>query len=74
MLVPSSFVKSVSDKCVNAGTSQILILGHSKQVLSKVLKELDRARTIDLVLNNVAIIKGFYININSKAKFLEASF
>ena len=73
LLVSSSFVKLVSNKYVKASTSQILILRHSNQVLLKVLKGLDRARTADLVLNNVDIIKGFYINIISKARLLEAS-
>ena len=64
LLVLSSFVKSVSDKCVKAGTSQILILRHSKQVLSKVLKRLDKVRTIGIVLNNIAIIRSlFHIQI-----------
>ena len=73
LLVPSSFVKSTSDEYVEAGTSRIPILGRGKRLLSKVLEGLDGARTTDLVLNDVAIIKGFYVNIISKARLLEAS-
>ena len=72
LLVPSSFVKSTSDEYVEAGTSRIPILGRGKRLLSKVLEGLDGAGTTDLVLNDVTIIEGFYVNIISKARLLEA--
>lgn len=37
------------------------------------LEGLDSARTVDLVLNNVTVIKGFHVNIISEARLLEAS-
>ena len=72
LLVLSSFVKLTSNEYVKAGTSRILILRRSKRLLLKVLEGLDRARTTDLVLNDVVIIEGFYVNIISKARLLEA--
>ena len=72
LLVPSSFVKSTSDEYVKAGTSRIPILRRGKRLLSKVLEGLDGARTADLVLNDVAMIEGFHVNIISKARLLEA--
>src|SRR5579859_2045256 len=63
LLKPGSFVKAKPDKCVEVGTSSLLITGHRKQVLKNVL---DRARglnTEDLVLSNMVLIEGFHVNI-----------
>ena len=62
-----SFVKAKLDKCIEAGTSSLLITGHRKQVLKNVL---DRARglnTKDLVLSNMVVVEGFHVNIVLKA-------
>ena len=63
LLKLGSFVKAKPDKYVEARTSRLPIIGHRKQVLKNVL---DRARglnTKDLVLSNIVVVEGFYVNI-----------
>ena len=67
LLKLGSFVKAKLDKYMEARTSSLLITGHRKQVLKNVL---DRARglnTKDLVLSNIVVVEGFYVNIVLKA-------
>ena len=73
LLVLNSFVKLTRDKYINARILRFLIISQGKHLLIKALKRLDSSKSTYLMLNNVAIIKGFYINIISEAKLLEAS-
>ena len=58
-----SFVKASYNKCIKARSSSLLILGYSTKVIKKALNSTSSLSLVDLVLNNVIIIEGFYINI-----------
>jgi hypothetical protein len=62
-----SFIKVAYNKCIEAGSFSLLILGHSKKVIKKVLNNIASLNSEDLTLLNIIIVKGFYINIVSKA-------
>jgi hypothetical protein len=61
------FVKASYNKYVEARSSSLLILGHSIKVIRKALNSINSLSLVNLVLNNVIVIKGFYINIVLKA-------
>jgi hypothetical protein len=64
-LEPGSFIRTTSSGVtIEYGTSRLPIVGHGTRVLKKVFDQGKR----DLVLNNVAVIKGFYTNIVSEYK------
>jgi hypothetical protein len=58
-----SFVKALFNKCVEAGSSSLPILGYSIKVIKKAINGAADLNIEDLHLSNVIIIKGFYINI-----------
>jgi hypothetical protein len=62
-----SFIKVAYNKCVEASSFSLLILGYSKRVIKKSLNNIASLNLKDLVLLNIIIIKGFYINIIFKA-------
>jgi hypothetical protein len=62
-----SFIKVAYNKCVEASPFSLLILGYSKRVIKKALNNIASLNLKDLVLLNIIIIKGFYINIIFKA-------
>ena len=62
-----SFIKVAYNKCVEAGSFSFLILKRSKRVIKKVLNSVASLNSEDLTLSDIIIIKGFYINIVSKA-------
>ena len=60
-----SFIRIInSGVIIEYGTSRLLIVSHGTRVLKRVFNQGKR----DLVLNNIVIIKGFYINIISEYK------
>ena len=67
LLKPRSFIKAAYNKCVKAGSSSLPILRHSKRVVKKALNGAASLNLEDLILLNVIIVKGFYINIISEA-------
>jgi hypothetical protein len=55
-----SFVKASGlGATIKYGTQRLLIVGHETHILRGVFNQGKR----DLILNNIAIIKGFYTNI-----------
>jgi len=52
-------------------TSLFLIIRYSKRIISKVLISFIRADTEDLILNEVVIIEGSYVNIILKALIIK---
>ena len=72
MLKPGSFVKASYNKYIEAGSSSFLILGHSTKVIKKALNGTSSLSLANLVLNDIIIIKGFYINIILKARLHKA--
>src|SRR6266536_3143518 len=63
LLKLGSFVKAKLDKYIKARTSSLLITGHRKQVLKNVLDKARGLNTKDLVLSNIVVVEGFYVNI-----------
>jgi len=62
-----SFIKASYNKCIKASSLSLLILGYSKRVIKKALNNIASLNLKDLILLNIIIIKGFYINIIFKA-------
>jgi hypothetical protein len=62
-----SFVKALFNKCVEARSSSLPILGYSTRVIKKAINRAASPNIKDLRLFNIIVIKGFYINIVSKA-------
>jgi hypothetical protein len=58
-----SFIKVAYNKYIKANSFSFLILGYSKKVIKKALNNIASLNLKDLVLLNIIIIKGFYINI-----------
>ena len=61
------FVKALYNKCVKAKSLSFLILEYSIKVIKKALNSTNSFSLEDLVLNNIIVVKGFYINIILKA-------
>jgi hypothetical protein len=72
LLMLKSFIKVAYNKCVEAGSFSFPILGYSKRVIKKVLNSVASLNSEDLTLSDIIIIKGFYINIISKARLNKA--
>jgi hypothetical protein len=63
-----SFVKALFNKCVEAGSSSLPILGRGIKVIKKAINGAISLNIKDLHLFNIIIIEGFYINIVSEAR------
>jgi len=61
------FVKAFYNKCIKARSSSLLILEYSIKVIKSALNSTSSFSLANLILNNIIIIKGFYINIILKA-------
>ena len=58
-----SLFRLVKYKTVKAGTQAFLILGRGTRVIPNTLNRLRGPKTEDLVLTNVVLVEGFYVNI-----------
>jgi hypothetical protein len=58
---------------VESGFSNLPILSYRTYILRGILNRVSNSNKRDLILNNIAIVKGFYTNIISKAKLLLVS-
>ena len=67
LLDPVTFIKGRINDYVKAGIISLLILGHNTRIIRNIIHGLNKLKTKDLILYNIIIIKGFYINIISKA-------
>jgi hypothetical protein len=55
-----SFIKASGlGATIKCGTQRLLIVGHETHMLRGVFNQCKR----DLILNNIAVVKGFYTNI-----------
>jgi hypothetical protein len=68
LLKLGSFVKASFNKCVEAGSSSLPILGHGTKVIKKAINRATGPNIEDLRLSDIIVIKGFYINIVFKAR------
>jgi hypothetical protein len=67
-----TFVKIIKTKIVESSSSNLPILSYKTYILRGILNRVNNSSKRDLILNNIAIVKGFYTNIVSKAKLLLA--
>ena len=72
LLIEGSFSKSTFDDCVHAGSSSFPISGRGKRVLRRALNGASGNNTEDLVLEDVAVVEGFHVNIVSEARLRSA--
>ena len=71
ILVEGSFVSAGHYDIVQVRTSQLLIKGYRHRIIKNVLTTKNGPCTDYLVLNKVALVEGFYINIVSETILLE---
>jgi hypothetical protein len=67
LLKPNIFIKVIINKSIKAGLFTLLIIKRSIRVIKRALSNKLRLIIIDLILEDIIIIKGFYINIILKA-------
>ncbi|AEO63074.1 uncharacterized protein THITE_109000, partial [Thermothielavioides terrestris NRRL 8126] len=67
LLVPGTFVKT-SGETVEAGTTSFPISGRGKWIIKNVLNGARGPNTEDLVIDNVAVVEGFHVNIVSERR------
>jgi hypothetical protein len=67
LLELGSFVKASFNKCVEARSSSLLILGRGIRIIKKAINKAISPNIKDLHLFDIIVIKGFYINIVSEA-------
>jgi hypothetical protein len=63
-----SFVKALFNKCIEARSSSLPILGRGIRVIKKAINGAAGLNIKDLHLSDIIVIKGFYINIVSEAR------
>jgi hypothetical protein len=68
-----TFIKVIKIEIVKSGFSNLPILSYRTYILKGILNRASNNSKRDLILNNIAIVKGFYTNIISKAKLLLVS-
>ena len=72
LLEPGTFRPARPDEVVECGSSALPILGFGKRTIKDIFNGPNGAGTEDLVLNNVAVVEGFHVNIVSEARLLKA--
>ena len=65
MLNKGTFIKERPKRIVKAGTLSLLIISYSTYMIKSILNR--KNSKVNLILNNIVVVKGFYINIISKA-------
>jgi hypothetical protein len=56
---------------VKAGITSFLIIRHGTYIIKNVVNEPTGPRIKDLILYDIIVIKGFHVNIVSKARLAE---
>jgi hypothetical protein len=64
----ASFIKSLITNIIKASITLLFILRHSTCIFKGLLNK-SKSKKVDLILFNIIIIKGFFINIVLKALF-----
>jgi hypothetical protein len=67
VLLKLGLFSKLNKRIIKAETSSIPIISHSTQVIKNVFNNINSPATEDLILKQITVIKGFYINIISKA-------
>ncbi len=71
MLKLNLFIKLSINKSIKASLSILLIIGRGTYIIKRALNGKLGIIIINLILKNIAIIEGFYINIILKAYLLK---
>jgi hypothetical protein len=71
LLKPRSFIKVITNKSIKVELFTLLILGYKTYIIKRILNSALGLIIADLILKNIIIIKGFYINIILKAYLRE---
>jgi hypothetical protein len=69
-LKPGTFIKAIKTETIKSGLGALSILRHRTYILKGILNRASSNSKRDLILKNIAVVKGFYTNIISKAKLL----
>ena len=69
-LKPSTFIKAIKIEIVKSGLGALPILRYRTYILRGILNKASNNSKRDVILKNIAVVKGFYTNIISKAKLL----
>ena len=64
----STFIKTKNNNYIKAGITSFLIIRYSTRIIKNIINRPAGPYTKDLILYNIIVIKGFYINIISKAR------
>jgi hypothetical protein len=72
LLEPGLFKPAGPHEFVKYKSSSLPITSREKRVIKSILNVAQGPRTEDLELNNVVVIKGFYVNIVLEARLLKA--
>jgi hypothetical protein len=72
LLEPGIFIKVIINKSIKVGLSALLIIRRGIRVIKRALSSESGPITIDLILEDVIVIEGFYINIILEARLLES--
>ncbi|KAG6177118.1 hypothetical protein E4U10_000312 [Claviceps purpurea] len=70
LLEPGSFKLTFGD-CLEAGTTSFPIYGRGTRIIKNILHGNKGPCTEDLILNDVAVVRGFHVNIVSESKLVE---
>ena len=67
-----TFYKAGDSNIVYTSTTSFPIDRYSRRIIYKVLDSKNRSNTKDLIFEDIALIKGFYINIILEARLRKA--
>jgi hypothetical protein len=67
LIIISTFRSSSLNNIVEVGTQSIPIVSYKTRLIKGILNRLNSLKIVNLKLLNIIVVKGFYINIISKA-------
>jgi hypothetical protein len=67
----NTFIKAKIDNYIKAEITSLSITGYSTYIIKNIVNKPSGPYTKNLILYNIIVIKGFYINIISKAYLIE---
>jgi hypothetical protein len=68
LIDPRTFVKAKIDDFVEVGTTIIPITRRGTRMIRNIVNSDQGPRTQDLILYDIVVVEGFYVNIVSKAR------
>jgi thiamine kinase-like enzyme len=67
----STFIKTKINNYIEAKITSFLIIRYNTYIIKNVINKSIEPHTIDLILYNIIVIKGFYINIIFETYLIE---